>query len=1053
MRKLDDKLYKSLDFFMLRAPILSLQEYLRSLSLIESPEIQSYINLTSLTENPIVREAIAVTSPSLLGSLDKLNTTTDFKKKRQIFRSILRYFIRMTSRPTPYGLFSGVTIGEFADETKILFDSIQSYKKRTRPDMEWIFAIINDLEKKEEVFKQLKFVNNPLVYHIGSRLKLPYQNFCNESAMKTGATSSATIKRTAVVDFVMNMTTTPIHFSDLFHEINKEIPNADEKVIIRFIKQLMNQEFLLSNLRPPLTDESPFKHLVETISSLKYVDEIRDAINSIANSIDEYDQTHVGEGEKEYIEIVRKMNELYPANNLLQIDLALGKKDVKINKKIMSEVESAADVLWRLSPDYINLHLHKYKLAFVEKYGLNREVGLLELLDEGLGLGAPPTYTHPEGYFAAENPPKLFGEGREKVLEVWVAEAISEGKLELHLTEEMIKKIEFPEKGLTPPLSLEIYAIIAAKSASALDKDEYKVIINTNSGNPGAGRSFGRFLDILDSTAEEHVKNIYAQEEELRSDAIFAELIYLPIHTRDANITITKNLRRYHIIIGVSPSSNQDSKSISLSDLVVGLRNNKFYLKSKKLNKEVIITTGHMLSARKGTNVYRFLREISAERHRNCRKFQWGSLSNFPVLPRLVYRQSIISLAQWPLHSLPDSCYGQLDDQKWYTEFQQWRQKWRVPRFVFQTEYDNRILLDLENHIHVNGLRKDWKQINKNDPIILTETGMDFDEYFANGEGGSYSIECVVPLIRTYGEPSDNEAFLIQNSSSQHVTAYFPGSEWLYLKLYGLAGREEEFISSRLVEFFRNFDGLSLQYFFIRYVDPEPHIRLRIKSDPSIIISEVLPQIRLWTSGLQSEGLLKRMTIDTYEPETERYGGPLLIGLAEHYFAIDSEIVCEWLLLKRTGQLLIDKTTLAIVSILDIIENSPLSLEVKIEWLRKKSISRRYLKEFRQNKELYLSLTHYKNKWDTVQKYKMNSVISSFSRRLPVLKKYMNSIKELEDTQHLQNDICSILDSIIHMHINRLLGIDREQEIKVLALVSHTFYCAHQMDTHKLTLV
>nr|WP_240344107.1 lantibiotic dehydratase [Paenibacillus sp. SYP-B3998] len=1038
---------------MLRAPILSIQEYLRSLSLLESPEIQSYINLTSVTENPIVREAIAVASPSLLGSLDKLNTMTDFKKKRQTFRSILRYFIRMTSRPTPYGLFSGVTLGRFADETKISFDSVQSYKKRTRPDMEWIFAIINDLEKKEEVFKQLKFVNNSLAYHIGSRLKLPYQNFRDESAMRTGATSSATIKRTAVVDFVMNITTAPIHFDDLFHEVNKEFPNTEERIIIGFIKQLMNQEFLISNLRPPLTDESPFKHLVETIFPLKYVDEIKDAINCIVKSINDYDQTHVGEGEKEYIEIVRKMNELYPVTNLLQVDLALGKIDVKINKKIKSEIENAADVLWRLSPDVINPHLHKYKLEFVEKYGVYREVSLMELLDEGLGLGAPPTYTLPEGFYVPENPPKLSDEGREKFLKVWLAEAISEGNLELHLTEEMIKKIEFPEKGLTPPLSLEIYATIAAKSASALDKDEYKVILNPNSGNPGAGKSFGRFLDMLDSSAEEQVKNIYAQEEELKPDAIFAELIYLPVHTRDTNITITKNLRKYHIIMGVSPSSNQDSKSISLSDLVVGLRNNRFYLKSKKLNKEVIITTGHMFNARRGANVYRFLREISAERHRNCSLFQWGSLSNFPILPRLVYRQSIISLAQWSLHSLPDSCYGQVDDQKWFAEFQQWRQKWKVPRYVFQTVSDNRILLDLENYLHVNGLKKDWTQTTKSEHIILTETGMDFDEYFANGEGGSYSIECVVPLIRTFGEPNNNEEFLIQSGSSQHVPAYFPGSEWLYLKLYGLAGREEEFISSRLVEFFRNFDGLSLQYFFIRYVDPEPHIRLRIKSDPSFIVNKVLPQIRLWTSELQSEGLLKRMIIDTYEPETERYGGPLLIGLAEEYFAIDSEIVCEWLLLKRSGQLIIDKTTLAIVSILDIIENSPLSLEGKIEWLRKKSISKRYLKEFRQNKDLYLSLTHYKNQWETVQKYKMNSVISSFSRRLPVLKKYMNAIKEIEKTQHLQNDIYSILDSIMHMHINRLLGVDREQEIKVLELVSHTFYSAHQIDTHKLTLV
>ncbi|AYN02211.1 lantibiotic dehydratase [Chryseobacterium sp. 3008163] len=66
----------------------------------------------------------------------------DFYIKRKndpgILNSVLKYFIRSFSRPTPFGFFSKIAIGEFKDYTEIILDN--SSKKRSA--MIWIFLLI-----------------------------------------------------------------------------------------------------------------------------------------------------------------------------------------------------------------------------------------------------------------------------------------------------------------------------------------------------------------------------------------------------------------------------------------------------------------------------------------------------------------------------------------------------------------------------------------------------------------------------------------------------------------------------------------------------------------------------------------------------------------------------------------------------------------------------------------------------------------------------------------------------------------------------------------------
>ena len=77
-------------------------------------------------------------------------------------------------------------------------------------------------------------------------------------------------------------------------------------------------------------------------------------------------------------------------------------------------------------------------------------------------------------------------------------------------------------------------------------------------------------------------------------------------------------------------------------------------------------------------------------------------------------------------------------------------------------------------------------------------------------------------------------------------------------------------------------------WFFIRYSDPDPHIRLRISGEPRKLAHEVEPELCRLLGQARERGLVRKFGFESYEREIERYGGPAAISIAEDIFATDS---------------------------------------------------------------------------------------------------------------------------------------------------------------------
>lgn len=135
---------------------------------------------------------------------------------------------------------------------------------------------------------------------------------------------------------------------------------------------------------------------------------------------------------------------------------------------------------------------------------------------------------------------------------------------------------------------------------------------------------------------------------------------------------------------------------------------------------------------------------------------------------------------------------------------------------------------------------------------------------------------------------------------------------WLAAYLY-YAEPWEEFLINVMKPFVDNMmkEALAEQFFFIRFWERGPHIRLRFKGETGILENQLKPHLEnyfldyfkkrptvrrdpedmdKWQANRQWFPNNSIQYID-YEPEVERYGGPLAILTAEKQFEISSRAV------------------------------------------------------------------------------------------------------------------------------------------------------------------
>jgi len=186
-----------------------------------------------------------------------------------------------------------------------------------------------------------------------------------------------------------------------------------------------------------------------------------------------------------------------------------------------------------------------------------------------------------------------------------------------------------------------------------------------------------------------------------------------------------------------------------------------------------------------------------------------------------------------------------------------------------------------------------------------------------------------------------------------------------------------------------------------------------------------------------TEGFCLRFVFDTYDREIERYGGLAGMQPAESIFAADSRAVAELIYLIQERALQLDTTTLAVLSVDNLLASIGLNAAARLQWLKQYVSSRDEVgQEYRQRKTLLRSLLHDPNR---LQKEPGGEIVAqAFAAQRTVLAAVSRHLTELEEQGELSQTIGALCSNFVHLHCNRLFGTEHSAERRVLGLLLRT---------------
>ncbi|HYX22810.1 MAG TPA: lantibiotic dehydratase [Thermoanaerobaculia bacterium] len=876
--------------------------------------------LAALAARPEVLEAVFLASPSLHDSLAAWRAAPDGKKGLRAERALLRYVYRMAARATPFGLFSGCSLGRVetapGSPTRVAVAPRAAYERHTRLDMDYLFALCEDLGRDPAVRAALTYRPNSSLYRAAARLRYAEARLEN----KIRSHHLVAVDASDYLEEALRRAEGGARARDVVDALVAFDPDGEvtPEEASEFVAELIDSQILVSDLSTPVTGPEAIHDLIAQLTALSESAEsagiahsARERLIQVRDELAALDAAGPGQEPARYERIAETLRELptpVEMSRLFQLDMVKPADQAVLGADVLEEIGHALDVLYRLATDRPQEGLDRFRKDFNERYE-GREVPLLEALDEEVGVGFERSSD-----FGAEASPLLRGIafaglpteqtvpwGRVMaVLLAKVHEALAQGSREIEITPGDLEKMApvTPAEGApgapakSPlPDTFHVMATLAAASPEALARGEFRLLFD-NGGGPSGARLLGRFCHAdpeLSRLVEEHLR----AEEAHAPGAIFAEIVHLP-QGRIGNILARPVLREYEIPF-LGRSGAPPERQIPVSDLRVSVAGNRIVLRSARLGREVIprLTSAHNFW-RGSLGVYRFLCMLQGQGNLGGLSWSWGALDGAPFLPRVTAGRLVLTRASWWMTQDEIKSLVKPQGAERYAAVQQWRGKRGLPRLLALVDADNELLVDLDNVLSVDTF---LDVIEERDRARLVEFFPGPDELPATGPEGRFLHEVLVPYVRKPREAAVEPRLRPERRERPALPplrrTFPPGSEWLYLKVYtGTStadGLLREVVSPVVREALA--EGVADGWFFIRYGDPEWHLRLRLHGQPAELGGRLLPRLHAQLDPRLADGRLWKVQLDTYEREVERYGGPEGMLLAESIFEVDSDAV------------------------------------------------------------------------------------------------------------------------------------------------------------------
>lgn len=1001
-------LFTDVGSFMVRTPSFPIDLLIDS---INKKELDSkMIELGSTEQKEQFKEAILIASHDLYKVLEDLENENEIKDE-YLLNSIYKYYSRNCSRCTPFGLFSTVGFGEITAEKTSFELKNGDLCRMPLIDSNWLFNVIFKYE--EQYLTRLKYILDDSVAIYRNKALL-FECTKNEEGEKINRKS---INYSKAFETVSRSAKKFVEYSNIIEELKKEYMDTDETVFHTYIQSLIKEGYLVSDLRPPLTIYNQLEYFIEKLKEYGIDAKI---FIEIKKKIEEYKGAPKSEKIRCILKIYESMKEVCESKYYLALDSSFSYNSCNLNKGVVKKINKFIELFLQFNSYEGYDLLGEYKNKFIEKYGLSRCVPLVELVDNNVGLGFP---SHYNGGYGLRNTKEEYTNPWVKFFEHKYIEAIRANSI-IDIQDEDIHSLQVDKFELDKlPKGMEIYFNYYLENG----KETFQ--LSEIFGATYAGKSFGRFSHMMNDSKKFFEKINKASKNE-RGD--FCEFTFLPDNLSSGNVIRNTHGSSYELSFGTT-NSKEPEQQFEISNILVGIDKDKFYLCSATSGEKIFPTATNMFNPQLKPKMLRLIDDIATDGMKFYNKPWKHLLDKFSYIPTIRYKNFILEQEKWMVRLSDLKLNRHTSFEEFKIRFSNFSKEKNLPTWVSIVEADQKLLINIEEDRCLSVLQK-----------MIEKSGVTLERYNIDVkhplvfEGKSYCCELVIPLVMTREGTVDqnNRHKVLNNCIENRIVEPFDG--WLYFKIYGAEDNVEYILGDILLDFLQQLvtNNEIESYFFIQYRDPDFHLRLRIKAEKEKLLA-VQPKILNVFNRLMQDALISKYSIDCYELELERYGGNALMDFAHQVFYKDSVIVQSIMYEKSSGNIKISDEMLALTIIFFHVQQFRLSLDEIYVFLNCKVNNKNYQADFKKNKEQYMDFV-IKFLTNGKQEVEIESIYNILLMKSKAMEEYLNKIEEI----YAENESVklNILDSLLHMNMNRLFGPNVDFERKMRGLARQTFY-------------
>ena len=987
---------------------------------------KSLRELIKISNRQDIVQAIEFASSSLSEKINHLTEDLTVENLK-LASSIYKYMTRMSTRSTPFGAFSSVMTLSNEEETKVNID--KNLRLYLRVDNGCVLEIANVFEKQAIVEKNqdLYVRQNTSLYMLGDEIRFvskvqkeKYVDFKLDE-----------VKQSVAINTAIKLSKNWMKVSELVSELTKQYEQVDPQQLTEFVYNLLENQLLESNLGIVLTSTNSFKQLISRIKQsnikdlrIEKLQQINDILDSTTLLNDENIKSKLERAKALLVEIIPDFEMIH----WLHVDSFRSGQDLSIGnniiKPLVNKVRDLADFFWRP-----NQELDDFTAKFIEIYG-ESEVSLLEALDidNGISFGQKRLGRSPllHGVMPSQvqNTINIDWGNIDGFFMQKILEAVKNNKNVIKVTTKEIEKFrKYLPKSKNYNDSVSINGVV-------YEDENNKTLYKINSViGPSGIALLGRFC-CGDKELENSCREFAKQEQGRDENAIYAEIVHIP-QPRAANISCRPVLRDKEIVYGPGDSNITTKDQISCDDLYLIVVSGKLVLFSKKLNKEVKprMASAHNTS---GLNlpIYQLLNALQGGNGRFVGMMLNQAIESLPYIPEIRIDNLVLFDRRWLLvrEDVEKIHKGKTDDEKLILLKEMVENK-EIARYVALSEGDN--LLDFDLHSPLSALFFINEIKNKyNIKIIASVKGRTHSVF--SGENGKYRHEFVVPCFMKQDNIQQKEVIdfnkSFTNIKQTKEMSSLPSENWKYLKIYTGEASADKLIANYIEPMASKLKlaGHIESWFFIRYQDPEFHLRVRFKL-PGEYQTDTLNQVLYQPlKELYKQGIIQNIAEDSYIPEMQRYGGMLILSSCEDLFYLNSKLVSDIIGSTFSNP---EKDQIRWKMCLRIAWQLTMEVCESLEQAEQffKAVAASYDNEFNSSADTKkkLNLNYREAMKEVADALSMDFEISDNEIiKKVILPEYSNKIthiKQLCTAHHV--DVMALIQSIIHMDCNRIFVI------------------------------